>query len=239
MRSVFIADLHLKISEAEEPYQNFLDFITCIEKEYDALYILGDLFAYWYEHEGVDFYSRNPALKALKNLKSKGKKVYFIYGNRDFTVGDFFKRYTNVDYIGNEYLIDLSGRKIYLTHGDKFAKNDIRYQIWSKFIRSKIAKYVFKKLPVGYAISIADKFKNIGKNRQVLEKVLARTIINGAVSAFKTGYDDIITGHAHLKVKETVIIDGREKNIYILPEFKFPGEFLILEDNELKFMVLS
>ncbi len=208
-----------------------------IKDRCDNLYILGDFFSYWYEHTGVDFYSKNPALKAIKNFKEKGNKVYFLYGNRDFTAGKFFKKYSQVDYIGENLTIQSENKKIYLTHGDKFAKEDIRYQIWRRFIRSPVSSFIFKNLPVGHAISLADfLYKKVGKNKQIFGKIVADMIMNNAVSYFQKGYDVIIAGHAHFKSTKKFNINGKNKQIFILPEFKFPGEFLTLEAGQLKYI---
>lgn len=236
MIPLFIADLHLKVSNSIEPYRSFISFLRYIEDKCDDLYILGDFFSYWYEHDGVDLYSKNPALRAIKEFREKGKKVFFLYGNRDFTAGKFFKEYSGVDYIGEDLIIMSMDKKIYLTHGDKFAKKDIRYQIWRQFIRSGISSFVFKRLPVGYAISLADfLFKKVEKNNPILERIVADMIVNGAVEYFKKGFDIIIAGHAHFKVTRNFNIDGRNKQIFIIPEFRFPGEFLTLENGKFKY----
>lgn len=237
MISLFIADLHLKVSSSPEFYQNFIRFLKYIENKCSDLYILGDFFSYWYEHKGVDLYSKNPGLRAIKEFKEKGKKVYFIYGNRDFTAGKFFKEYSGVDYMGEELTVLSMDKKIYMTHGDKFVKRDIRYKIWRRFIRSGISAFVFKRLPVGYAISLADfLFKKVGKNRPVLEKMVANIIVNEAAQSLKKKYNVIITGHAHFKVTKNFNIKGKNKQVFVIPEFRFPGEFLTLENGKFKYM---
>lgn len=148
---------------------------------------------------------------------------------------DLFQKYSNIDFIGDELTINSGNKKLYLTHGDKFVKKDIRYQIWRRFVRSPLAGYVFKRLPVGYAISIADKFKRVGKRMPIAEKIIASMITNEAVNQFRKNYDVIITGHAHLKTSRSYNIDGKLRELFILPEFEFPGEFLTLENGKLEY----
>ncbi len=231
---IFIADLHLKVSDLKLPYRNFNKFLNSIEKSCDNLYILGDFFTYWYEHSGVDFYSSNPVLKLLKAFKNKGKKIYFIYGNRDFAVGKYFMKYSGVDFIGEKLTISSGGKKILLTHGDEFMKNDIRYRIWRKFIRSSISLFVFKRLPVGYAIYIADKLSNISKSKYK-EEVIANIIMEGARSRFSNHLNVIVMGHAHFKLHREWVGKKGKKELFIIPNFKFPGEFLTLQDGKFKY----
>lgn len=237
--SVFVADLHLKVSDSKLPYSKFNNFLNSIEESCDNLYILGDLFTYWYEHSGVDFYSSNPALKLLKAFKNKGKNIYFIYGNRDFAVGEYFSKYSGVDFIGDNLTVYSRGKKILLTHGDEFIKKDIRYRIWRKFIRSPVSLFVFKRLPVGYAIYVADKLSNIRKTKFREEGFITNMIIDGARSQFSNGYDIIIMGHAHFKFHRGWGVGEKKKELFIIPDFKFPGEFLTLKDGEFKYKKFS
>lgn len=238
MYSIFIADLHLPISDSIESYNNFISFLDSIKESCSELYILGDLFTYWYEHSGVDFYSRNPALKAIKEFRNTGKSVYFIFGNRDFAAGEYFRKASNVDFIGPYLKIQSGNSTIFLTHGDLFAKKDIRYQLWRLFVRSPIAVLAFKSLPVGYAIYLADKIKEAAKG-PVLNDIVGNMIVSGAKAWFRKGYDVIVSGHAHLKYYHKYNFEGRLGELYLIPEFKFPGEFLTLKDGEFKYIFFS
>jgi UDP-2,3-diacylglucosamine hydrolase len=239
LSSLFIADLHLKISDSIEPYRDFIAFLKAAETKCDNLYILGDFFTYWYEHAGVDFYSKNPALRALKEFRDKGKNVYFIYGNRDFAAGEYFQKYSGVNFIGAELVISDYNKKIYLTHGDIFAKKDIRYFIWSRLIRSSLSSFIFKHLPVGYAIHLADRFKEVGSNRPNRNQIISDIMLKGAISYLKKEYDAVVAGHAHMKVSKTINENNHVKQIHILDEFKFPGEFLFLESGELSYKYIE
>jgi len=202
----------------------------------EDLYILGDLFAYWYEHPQINF--ENPALEAVKEFRRSGKNVYFVYGNRDFAAGSKFQEASGVNSIGDDIVLLSASRKILLTHGDKFAKKDIRYQIWKRLIRSPAAKFIFKSLPVGFAVAVADRLKNIGKNRPKYEDKIADMIVKGAAEAFEE-YDDIVTGHAHFKAEREFILSNKTKRLYILPEFRFPGEVLLLKDGEFTYKYID
>ncbi|MFH1416373.1 MAG: metallophosphoesterase [Elusimicrobiota bacterium] len=240
MYSIFIADLHLSISGPPEKYRSFIDFLEFIKKDCSNLYILGDLFSYWYEHKKIDFYSDNPVLNAIGDFVQNGKKAYFIVGNRDFAAGKFFKQYSKVEYIGETLDIQTgSGKKIFLTHGDMFAKKDIRYAIWKKFIRSPFASFAFKKLPVGFAIKVVEMFTRVGQSRPERKKAIAEDMLDFAVPYFSKGYDAIVAGHAHFEIDRKIGIDGREKEFHILSEFEFPGKFLILNDSGLEYINLG
>ncbi|NLB35545.1 MAG: hypothetical protein GX817_07035, partial [Elusimicrobia bacterium] len=199
------------------------------------LYILGDLFAYWFEHPGVDLASGDKNLKALKEFVSSGKKVVFVRGNRDFTVSTKFKEASGIEKIVDDITVKSGDRKIFMTHGDFLAKRDIRYQIWRKFIRSPIAFFVFRHLPMGAAVKFADKCRGVGKNRPAQSQRVAEMISSQAEKILKTGPDALVAGHAHWRLDKTFKHKGRLKEIFILDEFRFPGEFLTLKDGEFSY----
>lgn len=238
MRSVFTSDLHLKISPAKKSFASLLKFLDYLDKNYDRLYILGDLFVYWYEHPKVDFYSENPVLKALRE---KQIEVFFIYGNRDFMAGKYFKKFSGVEFIGPELKLKTNRKKIFLTHGDRLAKKDIRYQIWRKFVQCPLSAFIFKRLPVGYAISVVDNFKKVGNSNPKKQKLIARMIANEARKKMRKDLeiDIIISGHAHYKVEKKIKVGNKVKKLFILPEFEFPGEFLVLEEGNLNYKKLG
>ena len=236
MSAVFTADLHLKLSGDPEHYRSFRDFLEHISGKFSRLYILGDLFAYWYEHPGVDLCSANPGLRALKDFSESGHEVYFIYGNRDFTAGESFRRYSGVSFIGPELDITSGGKKIHLCHGDSLAKRDIRYRIWKALIRSRISLFVFSRLPVGAAVSLADTFKQVGKNRKyAAEAVNVMAAAEARKIIISRNIDALISGHTHLRHEESFQHRGRKRQVFILPEFSFPGDFLTLDKGKLSY----
>jgi len=234
---LFAADLHLKVSDSEEPYLGFKAFLDSIRGRCSRLYILGDLFTYWYEHPKVDFYSKNPALRELKRLKESGTKLYFLAGNRDFAAGRFFREYSGIDFMGNAASLEIPGQRVFLTHGDLFAKKDIRYQLWRMLIRSGLSSFIFKRLPVGYAIRLADRFKKVGRSKPLLEKIVASMIIDGARKFLENSktYDTVICGHAHIETYYEFETSEGTKRIYIVSEFSFPGRFLVFDKGVFKY----
>ncbi|MDA3793233.1 MAG: metallophosphoesterase [Elusimicrobia bacterium] len=232
MTAIFTADLHLKLSGDGKGSRDFTEFIKNLTEKnnFKRLYILGDLFTYWYEHPKVDIYFDHPAFKALRNYNRDGGEVYFLRGNRDFMADKIFKKNSDVEFIGNQSTIKTSDKNLFLTHGDMLAKRDIRYRIWSAFVRFPLASFIFKRLPVEAAIAVVDRFKKVGKKEPTAEAVIAEMITKEAVKQFKNKCDVIITGHAHYRISKDYNINGEKKTLHILPEFKYPGEFLTLNE---------
>ena len=174
----------------------------------------------------------NPALRALREFSASGKKVYYIYGNRDFAAGRFLQEHSEVTFLGEEMELRTAEERVYLTHGDRFAKKDFRYTVWRWMIRSRLSSRIFSNLPVGYAIKLADSFKKVGKKRAPMDQRLPKVMQESAMEFMKKGYDTVILGHAHRKGSLEYEYNGKKKKIFILDAFKYPGEFLVLDNDK-------
>ena len=127
MNRYFISDLHL---DETRPHTTAL-FKSFAEKlkENDPqteLYILGDLFESWigddYENE-----LHNEVKTTLNSLTGSGIKVFFLYGNRDFLIGEEFLSETGVELLIDPFLLKSNGKTILLTHGDQMCIDDVEY----------------------------------------------------------------------------------------------------------------
>ena len=91
----FISDIHLggQPEEQEQVKKEALyGFLEKIKNEKATLVILGDLFDLWYEYKHAIPKEHAEAVGKLFQLKEAGVEVYFILGNHDFWIGDFFAK---------------------------------------------------------------------------------------------------------------------------------------------------
>ena len=83
-QTYFIADLHLSENRPDISAA-FFDFLNThiLNKDVDALYILGDFFEVWVGDDYITALSADVS-KHLSAVNDGGTPVYFIHGNRDF-----------------------------------------------------------------------------------------------------------------------------------------------------------
>jgi len=126
MTTLFISDLHL---EARQPDigKQFLAFLQGEARGAEALYILGDLFEAWLGDDDPNpYYSQMKT--GLRELVDAGVPVYFMHGNRDFTIGEGFCNETGVSLLKDPTVVNLYGRDVLLCHGDALCTDDVQYQ---------------------------------------------------------------------------------------------------------------
>ncbi len=155
---LFISDIHLGLqsNELEKKKERllvkFLNYAQDIGKE---LFIVGDLYDYWFEYKKVYQKGFFRTLTALQDLTEKGIKVHYFIGNHDFMHRDFFKNEIGVIMYKEPVETILNGKKFFIGHGDGMVKNDLGYNILKKILRNKTLQILYSLIHPDLGISIA------------------------------------------------------------------------------------
>lgn len=203
-RYLFISDQHLGLQtkEIEDKKERLLvKFLEFAENNCDELFLVGDLFDYWFEYKRVYQKGFYRTLTALKDVAEKGIKIHYFIGNHDFLHRDFFS--TEFDAIMYEGSLDvlLNGKRFYIAHGDGLVKNDIGYKILKVILRNKFIQKMYSLLHPDIGISIASK---TSKSSREYTKKKDYGEVDGMFDAAKKkideGFDYVIFGHSHERV---------------------------------------
>src|SRR5436190_2386939 len=124
----FISDLHLDGGDTPraEKFRFFLQKLSEAAAGGPVeLYIVGDLFEFWYEFRRQLFaiYARD--LEALEAAAQAGVKIFLFFGNRDFAYGKYVKKRLGAEVLGDGAMVQLNdARKVWLEHGDLLCTDD-------------------------------------------------------------------------------------------------------------------
>ena len=203
-RYLFISDQHLGLQTKEiedKKERSLVRFLEFAENNCDELFLVGDLFDYWFEYKRVYQKGFYRTLTALKDVAEKGIKIHYFIGNHDFLHRDFFS--TEFDAIMYEGSLDvlLNGKRFYIAHGDGLVKNDIGYKILKVILRNKFIQKMYSLLHPDIGISIASK---TSKSSREYTKKKDYGEVDGMFDAAKKkideGFDYVIFGHSHERV---------------------------------------
>ena len=203
-RYLFISDQHLGLQTKEiedKKERSLVKFLEFAENNCDELFLVGDLFDYWFEYKRVYQKGFYRTLTALKDVAEKGIKIHYFIGNHDFLHRDFFS--TEFDAIMYEGSLDvlLNGKRFYIAHGDGLVKNDIGYKILKVILRNKFFQKMYSLLHPDIGISIASK---TSKSSREYTKKKDYGEVDGMFDAAKKkideGFDYVIFGHSHERV---------------------------------------
>jgi len=203
-KSYFISDVHLGYFDREigkvkeEMFIKYLDFIS---KDAKSIYLLGDIFDYWFEWKKVipKIYFR--VLSKLYDLKHAGIEIIYLMGNHDFGHNSFFEEELGIPIFSNEFTTEIDNKKFFLHHGDGLVSGDNGYKLLKKITRNKTNQKLYTSLlHPNFAIKLASQSSKKSRNYKSYDhSVINNKILEFAKSKINLGFDYVILGHLHNK----------------------------------------
>lgn len=155
----FFSDVHLGLGSPEsnrERERALLRFLNMVgEDRAETLYVVGDLFDYWFEYRSVIPRGFTRTLGALAALVDAGTSVEYIVGNHDFGHRDFFEQEIGARIYFDDVERIIAGRRCYIAHGDGKAFNDFGYLVLKRVLRARISNALFRFLHPDVGIGTA------------------------------------------------------------------------------------
>jgi UDP-2,3-diacylglucosamine hydrolase len=197
----FISDVHLGLQNKQheiEKEKRLFSFLDSILHDAEELYILGDLFDYWFEYKHVVPKGFHRILTKLENVTRNGVTTHLIVGNHDFWVGKGFAAETGVHIYYEPITITLRGKRVLLHHGDGVNQADKGYKILRSILRNRINIFFYRlvhpDLGIGLARKSSQTSRNHSLNGHTQEQAALRTF---ALQKMDEGYDYVLMGHGH------------------------------------------
>ncbi|MFZ4619068.1 MAG: UDP-2,3-diacylglucosamine diphosphatase [Bacteroidota bacterium] len=197
----FFSDVHLGLQDSTQEKlkeQRLLKFLSHVEQHGEQLFIMGDLFDYWFEYKYVIPRGYHHVLSKLGSMVEHGIKIHYIAGNHDFWLKDFFPNDLGIQVYKEPFGITLRDKKFYLHHGDGLALNDTGYLILKKILRSRICIFLFSILHPDWTAPLA---RGTSKTSRAYTgtKDFGETdgMIKFADEKLGEGYDFVVMGHRH------------------------------------------
>ena len=197
----FFSDAHLGSGttiEEKEKEKRLISFWQELEKEASHLYIVGDLFDFWFEYRHLIPKNFQKILNRLGRLKDSGVKIDYLCGNHDFWLGDFLPQQIGIPVHKDYSEAEHQGKKIFVSHGDGLAQSDWGYRILKKILRSRVNIWLYRQLPPDFSIPLArlvsgtSRDYTSGREAKFLEEYR-----QFAEEKIKSGFDIVILGHTH------------------------------------------
>ena len=204
----FISDAHLRIgAESSASEDKLLEVLKEVKAAGSHLYIVGDLFDFWFEYKYAVPAAYLRVLAALLDLTNSEVHVFYVPGNHDFWMKDYLTRQAGVELTGDICETSLYNKKILITHGDGLRKDDVGYRIIKKIFRNKFCIWLYSQLPVNIAYRLAMRTSHASRQyTNSRHKNDATDYIAFAREKVKNGFDAVVMGHVH--VPQILEIDG-------------------------------
>jgi UDP-2,3-diacylglucosamine hydrolase len=224
----FVSDLHLgagTLFEEEKKKEKFIQFLQLVRQNGAALYIVGDLFDFWFEYKNAVPKTEVEFLVALKNITLMGVPVIYLAGNHDYWHRDFFAKYLGVKMEKGDVILNHEGKKIFVTHGDGKARSDRGYRLIKALFRHPLNIWLYRLLPVDWAFPLARLVS--GSSRRMTEARGQEQLAeyeDFANRKFAEGFDAVILAHSHWPELKT--IEG--KTVFNIGDFMYHFTYGVL-----------
>jgi len=212
--TLFVGDVHLEPGRPEA-WRPFLDLL---ERECEALYLLGDTFDYWVTPEQIRSGEYGEILEAIRRRAARSK-VYFLRGNRDYLVERKFARAAGVELRGDRVRIDLGGRRVLAAHGDFLFNRNPKYAAYRAMMRSRPVNDLWRQIPGGVGKALARGLKALSPRTTRRVEWTHAELVRCTRPLFEEGVDVIICGHIHQPQHLQVEAGGRRGDLFVLGDW--------------------
>ncbi len=234
-RTYFISDVHLGMRAATKSERvkekKLLAFLDHVAVSGDRLFIVGDLFDFWFEYRTVIPRGYMRVLSALNHLREVGKELHYIAGNHDFWMKDFMPNELNIQIHFDGFEYEIAGKRFYLHHGDGIAKWDKGYRLMKRVFRHPANIFLYSLLHPDLGIPLAKWVSHRSRNHTAAKGPPDDTDYREeALNKFQEGFDYVLFGHLH-----SPMLQKYGEKIYMnLGDWITHFTYAVFDDNDLQ-----
>lgn len=216
----FASDQHFgaPTPEKSKPREKlFVNWLDTIKNDAEAIFLLGDLFDFWFEYTKVVPKGFIRVLGKLAELSDSGIKIHFFVGNHDLWMKDYFETELNITIYRKPTEFTFNNKLFLIGHGDGLGPGDKGYKRMKKVFTNPFSNWLYKWLHPDFGVRLAqylsvknklisgeEDIKFLGEENEWLVQYCKKKLT-------QKHYDFFVFGHRHLPLEITV----SEKSKYI------------------------
>ena len=218
----FSSDNHLgapTFEESKPREQKFVAWLDAVKEDAAAIFLLGDLFDFWFEYKTVVPKGFVRTLGKLAEISDSGIPIYFFVGNHDLWMKDYFKTELNITVFHKPQEFTFNTKTLLIGHGDGLGPNDKGYKRMKKVFTSPFFQWCFKWIHPDIGVRLAQylSVKNklisgdddvvfLGENEEWLVQYCKRKQAD-------KHYDYFVFGHRHLPMTIDIASNSQYINL--------------------------
>ena len=231
----FASDQHLgaPTPKASLPREKkFVAWLDTIKEDAGTIFLLGDLFDFWFEYKTVVPKGFVRVLGKLAELKDAGIDIYFFVGNHDLWMRDYFQKELNIPVFHKPQEFEINGKIFLIGHGDGLGPSDHGYKRMKKVFTFPFFKWLFRWLHpdigvrLGHYFSVKNKLisgdedaRFLGEENEWLAQYCRKKLT-------EKHYDFFVFGHRHLPLEINLNTNSTYINLGDWIQYFTYGEFM-------------
>lgn len=243
MRSFFVSDVHLGSASSEAGNaaleQRFLLWLDMVHRERGRIYLLGDIFDFWFEYNYVIPTSHVAVLARLKAMVSDGIEIHFFKGNHDMWLRGYLSNEIGLIIHNRSELMNIDNENVFMGHGHDlcFKRSFTTRALWFLFNESFIYNFFSAILHPNLMMRIGQAWSKSSRAKKHIchefrgEEEYLTSYLTSRLSEFGSqGVTRFIFGHFHCPVLYT-LVDGHSQ-MMILGEWSSVAMYGTLSDGK-------
>jgi len=218
----FASDFHLGIDgrlPARERERQVVRWLDTVAPQAHAVYLVGDLFDFWFEYRTVIPKGFSRFLGKLAELRDGGLPIYVFTGNHDLWMFGYFEQELGIPVYCQPLQIIIEQRHFFIAHGDGLGPNDHGYKVMKMVFQNPTCQQLFRRLHPDWGTRLAQYASRrsrqaappeerswLGEEREWLVQYASRKIDQG------TEPDFFVFGHRHLPI-DWLLKNGKSRYI--------------------------
>ena len=218
----FASDFHLGVPNKVQSLlreKKLVQWLSDIEKDAQHIFLVGDVFDFWFEYKTVVPRGYTRLLGKLASLADAGIQIHYFTGNHDMWTFGYLEEELGLKVYRNPIEVCINKQQFYIGHGDGLGPGDNGYKFIKKVFASPISQWLFARLHPNFGIGLANFWsgKSRAANGPIDEIFLGEEkewlIIYCKEVLEKKHYDYFIFGHRHLLLDVTLPSNSRYINL--------------------------
>ena len=205
----FASDFHFGVPDRESSLRReeaIVRWLDRISADADHLFLLGDIFDFWFEYRDVVPKGYFRFFSKLLEMRGKGTKIYYFTGNHDMWVGEYFEKELGMEIFRSQQVFIINRKRCMVGHGDGLDPNDKGYLLIKKIFAFRPNILLYGALPPRWAFSIARKCSHTSRKKtgnEDFHKDDEDIMVNYILDYLRkdAAIDFFIFGHRHLPLK--------------------------------------
>ncbi len=206
----FVSDSHLGVpnyTASLEREKLLVKWLDEIKNDANHLFLLGDIFDFWFEYKKVIPKGFARLLGKLSELSDSGVKIYYFIGNHDMWIRDYFSKEIGCTVFSCPQTFQINGKKVFVAHGDGLGPRDYGYKIMKRIFSCKFNQWMLSRLHPNFAISFGhflshrSRAANATKDEVFVGEAKEYLILFAKEKNKTEKFDYFIFGHRHLALE--------------------------------------
>ncbi|WMX14688.1 MULTISPECIES: UDP-2,3-diacylglucosamine diphosphatase [unclassified Aureispira] len=166
----FASDFHIGVPTPEASRlreQKILRWLNRIEHDAKAIFLVGDIFDFWFEYKTVVPKGAIRLLGKIAELSDRGIDIHFFVGNHDIWMFDYFPNELGVTVHHHPIQLELGGKYFFIGHGDGLGPEDYGYKRLKKIFTNRFCQWLFGWLHPDIGMRIANRSSSASRTAQI------------------------------------------------------------------------